>query len=205
MWHDGSVSDTPAQEIPLVDSTANPLSNAVNSRDNLRTPSTPPAQPMSLKRRGRPKGAKDVKKRHRRIHAREITPDLEKSIGDMAAVGVGTHQIRDTLHLGYGTVTDVLARPHVIEYVTQLRDRIRGITLARIAEQQEHIMKWVGETVKERDARAFDAVTRGVHALEKTASSASGEARRIEAAVVGVHVDATEEGKQLITALMGDG
>jgi len=131
-----------------------------------------------------------------------VTPDIEMAIGKMAATGIGRRAMSKTLHLDTNTIKDILARPHVAEYVDELRRHIRKVTLAGIAQKQQDVIAWIGETVDQRDATSFDKVTKGAFALEKTAASASGEALRVDARVVSATMNVDEEARQLIAALM---
>ena len=104
--------------------------------------------------------------------------------------------------MGQETVDAILSHPHVQEFMTQCREATRTITLAGVAEVQAKAMTWLGKTVDAEDAKSFDSVSRGVLALEKTASSASGESRpTMQVAVVNAGQE-SEEVRALIRALV---
>ena len=130
-----------------------------------------------------------------------LTPAEEEQIAKMAAVGVGIRDIATRLRRSRDAVGAVLATPEVQEFMRQCREATRTITLAGVHETQTKAMDWLGEVVESRDPRAFDAVSRGVLNLEKTAASASGEARaQVQVAVLNQQQE-SDEVRDLIRAL----
>jgi len=103
----------------------------------------------------------------------------EMIVGQMKSLGVSTHKIADMLRMSRASVNTILARPQVQEFISQTREAIRHVTLAQVQQAQENIGTWLQEVIQSRDPKAFDAISRGVLALEKTSSSASGENRPV--------------------------
>lgn len=129
------------------------------------------------------------------------TPAEEETVARLVAAGASKALLRRTLRLGHETVETILSHPHVQEFITQCREATRAITLAGVADVQAKAMTWLGKTVAVEDARSFDSVSRGVLALEKTASSASGESRpSVQVAVLNAQQE-SEEVRALIRAL----
>ena len=93
----------------------------------------------------------------------------------MAAGGVSTRTTAEVLRLSPTTITQVKKREEVRDLITKLRETIRGVALEAISRGQEQAWSWLNEIVEAKDPRAFDYVTRGLSALEKVASSASGD------------------------------
>ena len=129
------------------------------------------------------------------------TPAEEEQAARMAAAGATKKMIGDRLRMTWEQVNAILSTPHVQEFMAQCREATRAITLAGIQQTQTKAMGWLEKTVDDADHRAFDAVSRGVFSLEKTAASASGETRpNVQVAVVNQQTE-SEEIKALIRAL----
>ena len=129
------------------------------------------------------------------------TPAEEEQAARMAAAGATKKMIGDRLRMTWEQVNAILSTPHVQEFMAQCREATRAITLAGIQQTQTKAMGWLEKTVDDADHRAFDAVSRGVFSLEKTAASASGETRpNVQVAVVNQQTE-SDEIKALIRAL----
>ena len=129
------------------------------------------------------------------------TPAAEETVARLMAAGASKGAVQRSLHLGREAVEKILSYPHVQEFMAQCREATRAITLAGVAHVQAQAMEWLGNTVEQKDSRAFDSVSRGVLALEKTGSSASGEARaNVQVAVLNTQQESAEV-QALIRAL----
>lgn len=150
-------------------------------------------------------GQRGPDKRVRRRRQKSVTEVDAQSAAAMHAMGLPKTKIAKVLDLPLGRVSEVLDRPGIAEMRDRMREAIRVQTLGAVQQVQEQTWGWLAEVVARKDPRAFDAITRGLAALERTASSASGENRKIEAtlnhAVDGV---TTEEVRELVKALLAD-
>ena len=178
----------------------------VNPPEGLGTPPAaiePPALPTY--RRGdrfvRKSLGHSVTKSTRKKRTLPPTPAEEEQAARMAAAGATKKMIGERLRMTWEMVNAILSTPHVQEFMVQCREATRAITLAGIQQTQTKAMGWLEETVDNKDARSFDAVSRGVFSLEKTAASASGETRpNVQVAVVNQQTE-SEEIKALIRVL----
>ena len=127
---------------------------------------------------------------------------VESKVAVMTAAGIGAIPMGKALGIGHNTIYTIQARPQVQAQIEEVRLRLRDIVM----QQQETITtkayEWLGSVVdKKDDPKAFDALTRGLGNMERTAASVSGEARKIEATVEQIG-DAPSEAKALVLALL---
>lgn len=132
-----------------------------------------------------------------------VTPALETQIASMVAVGgVSQTQAARATGVAVTTVQSILKKPEVQRTIAEMREATREISLSKAVAVAESSWDWLAEVVKSRDSRAFDQITRGLAALERTSSSASGEARRLDA-VVTTTKDLVTEADDVLRALLG--
>ena len=156
-----------------------------------------PATPKTL--RGR-----DRKPRRRRNRAATVVD--EANIAALPAAGVSRNKIVEVLDLTKTRVDEILRRPEVREFAGRVRQAIQVQQLATVQETLDSTSQWLQDVIKLRDPRAFDAITRGLAALERVASSASGENQRQSVAVAHtLDTNVSAEARQLVAALLGQG
>jgi hypothetical protein len=101
----------------------------------------------------------------------------------MRAMGHAQPEIASTLRVSARTVRVDLAQPKSKEELAALRDKARTTMLEHTANGLvDGATALVRKTLDDKDAKSFDAASRGLLNLEKVSSSASGEARKIEVA-----------------------
>ena len=159
-------------------------------------------QPISKRKLGRTLGAKDKKRRRRKVTPTSIDAS---NAAAMYAIGVSKTKISKLLDLSKLAVDDILKRPEVREFALKVREVIRVSSLANIQQVNQDAYDWLNEIIgKKGDAKAFDYLTRGIAALEKVASSSSGENQKVNAQIEHtVSGDLSEEAKALVKALIG--
>ena len=165
-------------------------------------PARPEPPPLAFYRRGthliKKRPGHGVRKGPRTLPP---TPAEEEQVARLAAAGIAKMHIQKSLRLSQEMVNTILGMPHVQEFMQQVREATRAITLAGIQQTQVKAMDWLEQTVDAKDARAFDVVSRGVLSLEKTAASASGESRpNVQVAVINQQTESAEV-QALIRAL----
>lgn len=114
--------------------------------------------------------------------------------------------IAKALDISRDSVSLILNRPHVKEFMAQAREAAKAVVLAGVVQTQAKAMQWLDQVAtKKDDPKAFDAVARGIQSLERTGASASGETRpQVQVAVIN-QTQVGEEAKALIAALLADG
>ena len=199
---------TPESTIPAVEGTEPHTAHDV-SPGAPQAPSAASGPPVEMIQR--PAGAYQKSPTHgkhgpkKRRTLREIQTGAGQEIpaAQMAAAGISKTRIAEALGISKSAAETILARPHVQEYVQQVREATRHITLSTVQNAQIQVGDWLRETIASRDPRAFDSITRGMHALEKTSASASGETRPGNTQVAVINAGTlTEEAQALIRALI---
>lgn len=168
-----------------------PFSESVVPPVGGLTPSTPVSKAVLSRRRGKRKPIR-------------VTPAVVDQVATLAAGGVSTRKTAEVLRLSPTTITQIKSREEVRDLIAKLRETIRGVALEAISRGQSEAWDWLHEIVETKDPKAFDLVTRGLAALEKVASSASGEARRIEGTLVGYSAGSKEEARELLQRMLAD-
>ena len=147
------------------------------------------------------------RKKARRARRRKVTPTSidASNAAAMYAVGVSKTKISQLLDLSKLAVDNILKRPEVREFALKVREVIRVSSLANIQQVNQDAYNWLNEIIgKKEDAKSFDYLTRGIAALEKVASSSSGENQKVNAQIEHtVSGDLSEEAKALVKALIG--
>ncbi len=158
--------------------------------------------PIDKRKRGRPVGSKDSKKRR---HNPTPTSMDASNVATMYAVGVSRNKISQLLDLSKNAVTEILNKPEVKEFALKVREVIRVSSLVNIQQVSQDAYNWLSDIAsKQTDAKSFDYLTRGLAALEKVASSSSGENQKVSAQIEHtVSGDLSEEAKLLVKALIG--
>ena len=134
--------------------------------------------------------------------ARPVAAAVENKVAVMTAAGLGAFPIARALKIGHNTVYNIQARPQVQAQIEEMRLRLRDLVMQRQEKITEKAYEWLGSVVEaKKDAKSFDALTRGLGNMERTAASVSGEARKIEATVEQIG-DAPSEAKALVLALL---
>ena len=154
------------------------------------------------KQGGRPLGTKDKVPRRRK----KIPCAMDaNSAAAMYALGISQDKIQKVLDLSKYAIQGILNKPEVREFAAKVREVIRIHSLASIQQVNTEVYDWLSTVSKEKtDAKSFDYITRGLAALEKVASSSSGENLKVSAQVEHtVSGDLSEEAKALVKALIG--
>lgn len=168
----------------------------------------PPAQPAVPTESSEPE-VKPLAAAARRLRAArkrsrgglEHKPGVLDQVAAMAATGISQAKIARVLGAAPATVSDLLDLPQVQEAIQNFRAGLRHDTVQRLSAMHGGLMDWLQGTIKARDGKSFDQVSRGVFALEKTAASAAGDARRIDHSG---QIDAPPtEGRRLLALLLG--
>ena len=143
-------------------------------------------------------------RRLRDIARGKVTSDpvLCDRVAALASAGLTQQAIGDAVGIAQGTVGTMLRNPHVQIAIQAHRDVIREKSLERIATRQTDIYDWLDSVIGERDSKGFKNITVGIRALEQTAASAAGDARRVEHAG-SVDMGDPAEGRRLLLALLG--
>ena len=158
--------------------------------------------PIDKRKRGRPVGSKDSRPRR---HNPTPTSMDANHVATMYAVGVPRNKISQLLDLSKHAVTEILNKPEVKEFALKVREVIRVSSLVNIQQVSQDAYNWLSDIAsKQTDAKSFDYLTRGLAALEKVASSTSGENQKVSAQIEHtVSGDLSEEAKLLVKALIG--
>ena len=163
---------------------------------------TPPSEVSELL------GTKPQKETSRRRRSRRrptrITPAVVDRVATLTAGGVSTRRTAAALNLSPETVTKIKSRDEVRDLITKLRETIRETALQAISRGQRKTWDWLDDVVETRDPKAFDYVTRGLAALEKVASSASGEARRLEGIIAAYPAGSQAEARELVHRMLAE-
>ena len=161
--------------------------------------------PIDKRKGGRPVGSKDSYIRGPKRPKKALTSIDANNVATMYAVGVSGNKISKLLDLSRLAVTEILNKPEVKEFALRVREVIRVSSLANIQQVSQDAYNWLSDiAAKKEDAKSFDYLTRGLAALEKVASSSSGENQRVSAQVEhSVSGDLSEEAKALVKALIG--
>lgn len=151
---------------------------------------------LSRKRRGRPLKSTPGK----------VTPAVVDQVAAMTAMGVSAKKAAEALNLSSSTINKIRGQAEVKVLIGRLRESIREVALSHIAKTQEATWAWLSKVISAEDPKAFDAITRGLSALEKISSSTSGEARKVEGEITHYEgTDVKEEAKNLLDALLRHG
>lgn len=160
---------------------------------------TPSVVPVGKVRMRRPGGRKKN---------RPVTPSDELAVAQLAGTtSLSQTRIGAVLGMAQQTVQHVLARPHVAEMVAKMRDAQKPIVMANLVTAAVTAGDWLQDVIKDKDAKAFDSITRGIAAMEKTAASVAGENKpgNVQVAVINQTSEQSDEMKALIAALVGGG
>ena len=163
---------------------------------------TPPTTGSSLpteglkRKRGRPPGSTNKQKR--------VTPLVEQHVAAMIAAGTSQRQVSTALKLPRDAVATIAAKPTTQELVVALRETIRNSTLYGLQAATEGAYDFLAGTIQSRDAKSFQLVANGLANMERTAASASGESRRVDATLTGqLDTNVTAEAKAILAAFLG--
>lgn len=160
-----------------------------------QAPSAAPIEPLKRKR-GRPPGSTNKQKR--------VTPLVEQHVAAMLAGGTSQHQISAALKIPRGAIATIAAKPTTQELVVALRETIRNSTLYGLQAATEGAYDFLAGTIQSRDAKSFQLVANGLANMERTAASASGESRRVDATLTGqLDTNVTAEAKAILAAFLG--
>lgn len=144
------------------------------------------------------------RRRRSRRRPTRITPAVVDRVATLTAGGVSTRRTAAALNLSPETVTKIKSRDEVRDLITKLRETIRETALSAIHRGQRKTWDWLDDVVETRDPKAFDYVTRGLAALEKVASSASGEARRLEGIIAAYPAGSQAEARELVHRMLAE-
>ena len=193
------------------------MTDAVDAPEPATSPATPsaPARKQSpahpVKQHG---GRNDL--REGRVYKKRTTNERSKTrpvnagdellAGQMRGTGVAISRIAQTLGTSETTVQRILDKPHIQEFVKQVREATKPIVLANIHQASIAAGEALQDVLVDKDYKAFDMLTRGIYSMEKTAASAAGENKpvpaNVQVAVVNQQAE-SDEAKQLLRALMG--
>ena len=148
------------------------------------------------RKRGRPPGSTNKQKR--------VTPLVEQHVAAMIAAGTSQHQISAALKVPRSAIATIAAKPTTQELVVALRETIRNSTLYGLQAATEGAYDFLAGTIQSRDAKSFQLVANGLANMERTAASASGESRRVDATLTGqLDTNVTAEAKAILAAFLG--
>ena len=165
-------------------------------------PIDPAKRPKRAYNRKQPDGTV-VTTRRARSPFRRTTPADDLAVAQMRGVGIKRTAIAKILGMSVDTVDAILKRDDVKDLTVRIREATRTMTLNTALQASAKAHDWVMETIDKRDAKSFDAVTRGIAALEKTGASASGENKPagVQVAVINQQ-QSSDEARELIAALL---
>ena len=105
--------------------------------------------------------------------------DLER-IAVMRSQGIAVDRIGAALQVHKGSVREALKDPSVKGQIAFFRERLRGTQIVAATAIAQKAWEKAELALEQEDAKSWDAYTRGIHAMEKVAASASGENMRME-------------------------
>jgi hypothetical protein len=140
--------------------------------------------------------------RMRRSLAKPLTPRDIELMGAMAAAGANPGEMARAFKRTPTAVRQHLAKPELQKIIEDHRLRFRAQAIEQAEAIQHKAWSLADEALEMKDAKMFDAVTRGIAAMERTAASASGENKPAALNVnVGVQtVVSPEERAELLAA-----
>lgn len=113
--------------------------------------------------------------------AKVTSPVVEAKMVAALAAGLTAEQVAKAFNVHPATVYRVMKRGDNPRLLEILRQEIREKTLHGVKQTTPKALEWLEDIVTNRtSAKDADALARALHALEKIASSASGEAKRVE-------------------------
>ena len=133
---------------------------------------------------------------------RPVAAAVENKVAVMTAAGIGAIPMAKALGMGHNTVYQIQARPQIQALIEEMRLRLRDLVMQKQEQITSQAYEWLGSVVDaKKDAKSFDALTRGLGNMERTAASVSGEARKVEATITHEE-NAPAEAKALVLALL---
>lgn len=148
-------------------------------------------------------GKRGRDRRRRRHRQKSISEADRTSAAAMYAMGLTKNRIGKVLDLSKESVNEILRDPAVVEFGRKIREVIRLQSLGNIQTLLDDTYGWLKGIVSARDAKGFDAVTRGLASLERVAASASGDANKLQGQVSHQLGNMSEEAKELVRVLLG--
>lgn len=111
----------------------------------------------------------------------------------MAAAGMNAHEIGRAMLLARTTIDDQIKSPELQARLQRWRELFRAQALEQAQGIQIKAWTLANQALDEGDAKSFDAVTRGISAMERVAASASGENKPASVNVAVVNQTMTAE------------
>jgi hypothetical protein len=121
------------------------------------------------------------------------------------AFGLSQERIAQALDVSKSYVQTILRRPDVGELATSYRQAIIVQQMAHVVSLNDKAWTAADAALSAGDTRGFDAVTRGLAAMEKIAASASGENRPKPLVAVqnNVSVEAIDDELRQLLGILG--
>jgi len=98
----------------------------------------------------------------------------------LRAQGMSQRQVGKQLGVDQSTIARVEKLPEVQQRISELRELWKYVAHTRLNQVAEGVWDMTAEAIKNRDAKAFDAATRGIYALEKISSSVADTPQRVD-------------------------
>lgn len=141
-------------------------------------------------------------------HGPLMTAARREEILAQAVTGTRPAAIARVVGLSRNRVDRLLVEPAVQGFIARAREALKVKTLAHAETLVDGSYERITQALTDGDYKAFDAYTRGSHALERIAASASGEVGRREVQVTGglgvaVGVDAVGELREFLAGVLG--
>ena len=115
------------------------------------------------------------RRRAKRRPSRPVDAREAAGLAVMKASGMRDKEIGRAMQLSPSTVRAHTSTPDALAHIERWRRLFRSEALERAQGVQGDAWARVAGSLERDDARAFDAYTRGLHAIERIAASASGE------------------------------
>ena len=138
---------------------------------------------------------------------RPLTAAQTAQVAELRANGMWVKSIAATLGKSNSQISAALALPETQLEIARRRELSKQISMAALPAVSSEGWVMAHEMAVKRDAKGFDATTRGLAALEKIGVSASGEERKISVEHSGsietASTSAVEQLKVLIGVVIG--
>lgn len=125
-------------------------------------------------------------------------------VATMAAQGIRPGVIADALAVGDSRIKTILKMPETQTQILEFSDLLKQRTVGHIYDANDPAWEFAKDAIRQRDAKAYDAVMRGLASQERIRASVTGEANRrdVDLNVTG-DLDVQSEVRALIGILVG--
>jgi hypothetical protein len=135
-----------------------------------------------------------------------VTPRQEQQVSVLRGAEFSLQATTAATGLPRPVVKAIESKPANRELIQATRAMIQRNELRGINRNTRGLYAWLGEVVAAKDSAELTRLTSGLLRIEKIASSAAGEARRVESTItqtIDHTVDVNLEAKLLLATLMG--